>query len=68
MEKAQVLGKANVIRALETLHKNFVLVPIDQASNNVAVVCKKFYLEVILRGTGKIGRPNETYIDEGKQR
>ena len=53
--KAQVLGQANVIEALETLHKNFVLVPIDKASNNVAVVCKKFYVELILRETGKIG-------------
>ena len=49
--KVEVLGQADVIDAMETLHKDFVLVPIDKASNNVAIICKKFYVQVILKGT-----------------
>ena len=30
---------------LEQLQKDFVLVPTDKAGNNIAVVCKKFYIE-----------------------
>ena len=29
---------------LNKLHDNFVLVPADKASNNVIVVCKKYYI------------------------
>ena len=47
--KVEVLRQADVIEAMENLHKNYVLVPIDKASNNVAIVCKKFYVQVILK-------------------
>ena len=30
-------------------HKEYVLVPADKATNNVIVICKKYYLEVILK-------------------
>jgi hypothetical protein len=30
---------------LEELHENYVVVPIDKAKNNIAIVCKKFYIE-----------------------
>ena len=39
---------------LEYLHKiqrKFVLVPADKAANNVIVVCKKHYLDVVLNTT-----------------
>ena len=29
-------------------HNKFVLVPADKAANNVIVVCKKYYLEMVL--------------------
>ena len=32
---------------LEELQKNFVFVPTDKASNNVSIICKKYYLEVL---------------------
>ena len=31
------------------MHENFVLVPADKASNNVIIVCKKYYLDVVIR-------------------
>ena len=34
---------------LRQLHSKYVLVPADKALNNVIVVCKKYYLEVVLR-------------------
>ena len=34
---------------LNKLHENFVLVPADKASNNVIVVCKKYYLDVVIK-------------------
>ena len=33
---------------LEDFHKQYVLVPADKAANNVKVVCKKHYLDVVL--------------------
>ena len=29
------------------LHDRFVIVPVDNASNNFGIVCKSFYLDVI---------------------
>ena len=34
---------------LEDFQKCFVLVPADKASNNVLIVCKKYYLDVVLK-------------------
>ena len=38
-----------VMRELELQHKHFVLVPADKLAVNVIVVCKKYYLDVILK-------------------
>ena len=42
-----VLSKPDVVSALKTLHEDYVLVPTDKASNNITIVCKKFYLSGI---------------------
>ncbi len=36
-----------MIAELDRLHTKFVFVPTDKASNNVSIVCKKFYLQLI---------------------
>ena len=46
-----------VKKCLEELHKNFVIVPIDKASNNIAIICKIFYISKIL---DELGIPNNT--------
>ena len=46
--RKQVLKNPKHVEYLEKLHKCFVLVPADKAGGNVIVVCKKYYLEVIL--------------------
>ena len=35
------------IKNLEELHEKYVLVPADKAGNNVIVVCKQYYKEVL---------------------
>ena len=34
---------------MDNFHKRFVLVPADKGGNNVLIVCKKYYIEVILK-------------------
>ena len=54
-----ILKQIDVISSLEALQKRFILVPIDKASNNVAIICKR-YVEVILNEIGVIGHGNNT--------
>ena len=61
LKSNSIFKQAEVTKYLEDLHQKFVLVPIDKAANNIAIVCKKFYVEVILKEIGIIGNPNPTY-------
>ena len=38
--------------SIDSLHDKFVITQVDKASNNFAVVCKKFYLLVLLKELG----------------
>ena len=42
-----VLSKQNVKNELAKLKKDFVFIPIDKAAQNVCIICKKYYIEVI---------------------
>ena len=44
------------------LHKQFVVVPIDKASNNLATICKRYYVGVLLEEIGRLGGVRETYF------
>ena len=57
-----ILKQIDVINCIEALHKKFVLVPISKAFSNVAVICKRYYAEVILNETGVIGHENNTLL------
>ena len=50
---------------LDSVHDNFVLAPADKASNNVIIICKKFYYDVLARelGVDAVGGSsgNDTY-------
>ena len=51
--RIKVYKKISVlIEYLNELHKTYVLVPIDKAANNIAVICKKYYITVILKEIG----------------
>ena len=57
-----VLLQSDVQDYLEQLHKQFVVVPIDKASNNLAIICKRYYAEVLLKEIGRLGGVSETYV------
>ena len=52
------MKQTDVINFLET---QFPVLPIDKAPNNVAVICKRYYVEVILNEIGVIGHVNSAY-------
>ena len=46
------LSSSNVKNALDKIRKDFVIVPIDKATGNIALVCKRFYASVMNRESG----------------
>ena len=63
--KQKILNDPDMKDTLRRMHDNFVLVPADKAANNVIVVCKKYYIETLIKELGinttNIS-PNSTYI------
>ena len=55
------LQDEEVQTALKDLHDKFVVVPIDKASNNVAIICKRFYIQKLLDEVGVPGDNSPTY-------
>ena len=55
------LEDEEVLSALADIHNKFVIVPIDKASNNVAIVCKRFYIQKLLNEVGVPGNSSPTY-------
>ena len=49
------------LSCLEKLQQQFVLVPIDKASNNIVFICKYFYIRRILDEVGVTSLPSNTY-------
>ena len=47
--KQHVLKSRKHLNYLRELQSKYVLVPADKAANNVIVVCKKYYLQVVIR-------------------
>ena len=47
--KKQVLKNKACLDYLSDFHRQFVLVPADKASNNIIIVCKKYYLDTVLK-------------------
>ena len=56
-----VLEDEDALAALSDLHSKFVVVPIDKASNNVAIICKRFYIQKLLDEVGVPGDMSPTY-------
>ena len=61
-----ILKQIYAISCLEALQKTFVLVPIDKACKKVAIICKWYYVEVILNEMCLIGHGNNTYCKANK--
>ena len=48
-EHRDCLSSPDVKNALDNMHKDSVVVPIDKATGNITLVCKRFYVSVITR-------------------
>ena len=57
-----ILNDLQVKQYLNSLHEKYVIVPIDKASSNLAIICKKYYTEIILKELGVLGERNNTYV------
>ena len=62
--KCKVLAQSDVKDTLHKLHANYVLVPADKAANNVIIVCKKYYIDTLVKelGINNVNINNPTYI------
>ena len=62
--KCKVLDQPDVKDTLHKLHANYVLVPADKAANNMIIVCKKYYIDTLVKelGINNVNINNPTYI------
>ena len=56
-----ILQDEETLSSLSELHSKFVVVPIDKAANNVAIICKRFYIQKLLNEVGIPGDSSPTY-------
>ena len=56
-----VLKQEEVSNYLNLFHEKYVMTPIDKASSNVSVICKRYYVEVVLNEIGILGDGSDTY-------
>ena len=49
---------------IHKLHANYILVPADKAANNVIIVCKKYYIDTLVKelGINNVNIKNPMYI------
>ena len=50
--RKRILEIKDVKEYLENFPKDFVFVPTDKASNNISIVCKEFYIKMLLKEVG----------------
>ena len=62
--ECKILDQPDVKDTLHKLHANYVLVPADKAANNVIIVCKKYYINTLVKdlGINNVNINNPTYI------
>ena len=53
---------------LTEFHERYVVVPIDKAANNIAIICKRFYVFRLLQEIGVLGSESLTYQLSNKDR
>ena len=60
------LSSPDVKNAIDNIRKDFVVAPIDKATGNIALVCKRFYVSVISRELGLNNNSStDTYNNAG---
>ena len=63
-----ILENEEVKNYLKEFHEKYVIVPIDKAANNIAVICKRFYVFRLLQEIGVLGTVSSTYELSEKNR
>ena len=48
----KVLQNVDVKACLSDLHNKYVFVPADKAPNNVIIICKRYYIETLIKELG----------------
>ena len=61
-----ILNKKENKDYLDLFHSQFVLVPVDKAGNNIGIICKTFYLNILYKEIAKSGNfePSNTTFNE----
>jgi hypothetical protein len=49
---SEVLSNRRNLEDLEALHSKFIMVHVDKASNNIALVCKNYYFRILINELG----------------
>ena len=48
----KVLQNADVIACLSDLHNKYIFVPADKAPHNIIIICKRYYIETLIKELG----------------
>lgn len=51
-QRSPLLKQSCIKNCLRDLHSKYVITPIDKASNNVALICKRFYAQILIEELG----------------
>ena len=57
----QVLRDPEVVSHLNILQEQYVMCPIDKAANKIAFICKKYYVQVLIKELGLLSATSNTY-------
>ena len=61
----KLLHNADVFICLSDLHNKYVFVPADKAPNNIIIICKRYYIDILIKEFGldnsSITTGNSTY-------
>ena len=52
LESNNIFEQDNINKYLLKLHNRFVIVPVDKANNNFAIICKNFYIQILKQELG----------------
>ena len=56
-----MLRDAEVVSYLNILREQYVRCPIEKAANNIAFMCKKDYVQVLIKELGLLSATSNTY-------
>ena len=58
---SEILEDRECRKYLADLQKQFVIAPIDKATGNISLICRRFYAEVLVKELGLKGEKSSTY-------